>query len=174
MPMPTERERAALHAVYQSLHQTVRNHPDIFNPGQYTAVITQLMGGRDWSWRVVGITPNALQQFQKQGFARVAGGGITRAHIVGRQATCEILIRHENALDVNSLFNLYLERDQTILCAKGENKRELPAYIDINNPEAELFSSKKIGWRHGPREIDFLGQLQQQHLAGQTAMVNPT
>lgn len=159
MPLPSEQEKIALHAVYVTLHNTIRNNPDVFSAGQYTSAITHLMGGRGWSWRVVGITPRAQEQFQAQGFQKTARDGITRAHIIGRQDTCIQLFQADNILTVDEFFRTYLENDKTILCARGENRRNIPNVIHIENPNADLFPSARIGWRHGEAEINFLAGL---------------
>lgn len=53
---------------------------------------------------------------------------------------------------------IWLENDTTVICAQGENRREMPRFIPISNPEGKLFSceNKAAGWHHKTKEREFL------------------
>jgi hypothetical protein len=47
-----------------------------------------------------------------------------------------------------------------VLVAPGENKKQVPNYIPIENEDGSLFTSAPlVGWRHGKRKREFLKSL---------------
>jgi hypothetical protein len=68
----------------------------------------------------------------------------------------------------------WLNNDQTVICARGENKQTLPKYIPIENDDGTLFScaGKLAGWHHGKKEIEFLKNLFKMHLANSNSPPN--
>jgi hypothetical protein len=80
------------------------------------------------SWKIIGITPNALNQWVKLGLPKhLAKSKIYRAHIKSRaerfkeMMTCDKLM--ENA------YAKYMDDDTCILVAEGENKKDLSSII---------------------------------------------
>lgn len=151
-----EYEAAYSYDLYVSLHRSCRANPQIFTTGRCTQILTAMMGGRSWSWRVVGITPAALKLFHKLCYKYKPGEGITRAHIVSRSETTKILIYSPEPLEKGEFTRLWIENDRTVLCAKGENKAIMPDFLEFDDRANELFPSKHIAWRHGKEEQEFL------------------
>lgn len=156
-------EAIASYELYVALHRAHRQHPMIFDMGRCTSILTAIMGGRTWSWRVVGITPAALQKFRDAGYKKLPGDGIQRGHIQSRFKTTAELMQPEEPLSPENFARVWIENDQTVLCAKGENKDSLPDFISFADVEHALFQSSKVAWRHGKAERDFLMTLAREH-----------
>lgn len=158
----TAEEAACSYGLYVALHRSRREHPQIFTMSRCTAVLTAMMGGRSWSWRVVGITPAALRLFVESGYKKVARDGITRAHIQSRIKTTSELLNTEEPFSVEEFARIWIENDKTVLCVRGENKDPLPDYISFDDSEVRLFQSTQIAWRHGKMERECLVGLARQ------------
>lgn len=65
--------RQALHKLYLANFAVLRAHPKAFTNADSTRMVTSLRGSRPWSWRVIGITPKALEAFVENDFQRPAG-----------------------------------------------------------------------------------------------------
>ncbi|MFM0367568.1 hypothetical protein, partial [Paraburkholderia sediminicola] len=62
--------RKALHSIYVAQFAAIQTCPHAFDKGDATRMLTSLMGSRPWSWRVIGITPAALNVFAAHGYRR--------------------------------------------------------------------------------------------------------
>lgn len=149
-------EAACSHGLYVALHQSHRARPSVFTMGRCTAILTSMMGGRAWSWRVVGVTPAALQLFRDSSYKKVARDGITRAHIQSRMKTTSELLQPRDPYPPEEFARIWIENDQTVLCVRGENKDPLPNYISFAEAGHGLFQSTQIAWRHGKTEREYL------------------
>jgi hypothetical protein len=127
--------------------------------GRCTEILTAMMGGKKWSWRVVGITPAALKFLQSAGYKKVARDGVTRAHIQSRSQTTIELLQPEVPLSRSAFAEVWMKNDQTVLCVRGENRTILPPYISFADPEHALFQSTRVAWRHRKEERNFLSTL---------------
>jgi hypothetical protein len=118
-------------------------------------------GGKSVSWRVVGITPAAVDAFAAADFRLKSGQGITGAHLRPRIETVRELLAPDTPLSEREFLDIWLTNDRTILCARGENRLAIPKYIPIENDDGTLFSchGKLAGWHHRKRERGFLKQL---------------
>ena len=149
-------EAASSYELYTALHRSYRRHPDLFTHGRCTAILTNVMGGRPWSWRVIGITHAALLSFHNAGYSKVARDGITRAHIRSRIATTRELLEGERPLSVEEFARVWIDNDKTVLCVRGENRESLPDFIIFPNTDHDMFQSHQVAWRHGREEREFL------------------
>ena len=156
-------EAACSYDLYVALHRSRRMNPQIFTMGRCTAILTAMMGGRSWSWRVVGITPAALRLFQNSGYKKTARDGITRAHIQGRSKTTSELLQSVEPLPIEEFARIWIENDKTVLCVRGENKDPLPDYVIFEDAEHGFFPSTQIAWRHGKMEKEFLMSVATKH-----------
>lgn len=156
-------EAACSYELYVALHRSHRQHPEVFTMGRCTMVLTAVMGGRPWSWRVVGITPAALQSFRNSAYKKVARDGITRAHIQSRFQTTSELLQPDEPFSAEKFICIWIENDKTVLCVRGENKDPLPPYISFSDAEHGLFRSSQIAWRHGKMEREYLMRLAKDH-----------
>ena len=155
--------RNGLHSIYLAQFHAIKRHPTAFDKNDATRMLTGLMGSRPWSWRVVGITPVALDIFAQNGFLRVKGL-VERGHLVERNKTAlHLYFERQDPMEINEFYEYFLERDRTVLMAKYENKARmnepLPDYIPIP-AELELFpSGSLVGWKHRKLEEEFLRSL---------------
>jgi hypothetical protein len=156
-------EAACSYELYLALYRSSRQHPHVFSLGRCTAILTAMMGGRSWSWRVVGITPNALRAFHNSGYRKLARDGITRAHIQSRNKTTSELLRPDEPVSVEEFARIWIENDRTVLCVRGENKDPIPDYISFPDVELGLFQSSQVAWRHGKMEREYLMDLARIH-----------
>ncbi|MDK9726062.1 MAG: hypothetical protein OEL88_14420 [Sterolibacteriaceae bacterium MAG5] len=122
------------------------------------------MGDRLWSWRVVGITPEALALFAQHDFKKPPQkGAVVRGHLVSRKRTAEQLFHNEEPLGIGAFFDLFLTNDCTVLMLSKQNPSrgdQIPEYIPIENPDAYLFPCASLmGYHHEEQEVEFLRKL---------------
>ena len=136
--------REATFAVYKTVHRE-------FALGNISLkrasnLIGLLLGAPKSSWRVVGITPAALELFRVEQF-RKRPRGVQRAHLFNRIDTSREILETQSPLIEAELFDHWNSRDMTILSLSGENKNIAGIdAIHIENPNGELFSNSYIGY----------------------------
>lgn len=152
--------RAVLHAVYVAIFNARQICPDGFRDNDTTRLLTALMGSKPWSWRVVGITLEALDLFARNDFKRPPRL-IQRGHKVNRVTTARQLFDRSAPAVLDEFFRIFLKNDETVLMTAEQNRQKgFPKYTAIINPDAELFSSGSlVGWQHRQGEIEFLRKL---------------
>ena len=154
-------ERSKIYAVYVAIY----NLP--FSLQRKTMLLTTLMGGADWSWRVTGITPGALQVLESNNY-KYAKGKICRAHLVARIDTARAVFEIAQPLPEDQLFSIFWKNDETIIATKSENKTcgPLPEAVPIDCQLGLFQSNPLVGWRHRKKETDFLRKLHANYKAG--------
>jgi hypothetical protein len=156
----------ALHLLYVGVFRAHRKDPETFHYGRLTTIMTALMGIEDIGWRVVGITPEALKEFAAHDFQRPARM-FCRGHLAKRVDTARFLFDRKRYLDSKTFIKEFLKRDRTILMLNEQNRHraKVPDYIRIHNPQGKLFPNGSLaGWKHRPREREFLRELYQRRL----------
>jgi hypothetical protein len=94
------------------------------------------------------------------GYVYKSCSGITRAHITPRKTIVETVLSHEKPLTETELFEYWLMNDKTLLCARVENRTNVPEYIPINNPNGDLLPSNPVaGFRVSRQERNLLESL---------------
>lgn len=114
------------------------------------------------NWRVVGITPAALEQFERQEYRRVTGSGIQRAHLYPRIETYGQLI--DTNTEQAAFWEWIEERDRTIFAVKGEHSDVTFAQaIRFDDPglfpnpdQTVYFPALKVSYRHLVADREFL------------------
>ncbi|OGT00542.1 MAG: hypothetical protein A3F73_06990 [Gallionellales bacterium RIFCSPLOWO2_12_FULL_59_22] len=152
--------RAALHSVYVAIFNAKQTCPEGFRDNDTTRLLTALMGSKPWSWKVVGVTPEALDLFKQNNFKRPPRL-IQRGHKINRVETARQLFDRPTPIMLDEFIHIFLKNDETVLMTAEQNrKKDFPNYIPINNSNAELFpSGSLVGWQHRQVEIDFLRHL---------------
>lgn len=80
------------------------------------------MGARPWSWRVIGITPAALELFAINDFKRPPRQ-LQRGHKQDRASTAQALYFDiPEPMTLVQFFEFFLERDKTVIMTNDENK----------------------------------------------------
>ena len=158
-------QKEALYQKYLALHYAHKSDSLFFTLTQSNTELTTVMGGRPWSWHVIGITKAALVRYKELEFKYVAKSGITRAHLIPRFVTTKKLLAGSKPFSMADFFTIWLAADKTVICGPGENKKEFTAeYLEIDNDDYRLFNSRTIGWRFRVDvEGAFLRSLYQQH-----------
>ena len=141
-------QQEALYQKYLAIHYAYKSDASFFTLTQSNTELTTVMGGRSWSWHVIGITDAALVRYKELEFKHVAKSGITRAHLTPRFQTTQKLLAESKPFSISDFFSIWLAADKTVICGPGENTKEFnAAYLKIDNSNYELFNSKTIGWR---------------------------
>jgi hypothetical protein len=65
-------------------------------------------------------------------------------------------------MPLEEFFSTFLQNDQTVimLTTQNDHTKPFPAYIEIDNPDTELFpNGARVSWKHRKQERDYLRQL---------------
>lgn len=158
------------HGLYTALYAARMHDPDTFTVGYSNTILGAILGGRRMhGWRVVGITKAALQAYKDHDFSRKAqnANGMTRAHLQRRIDTTAMVLDRSAPLSVEELAQVLWDRDMTVICVRGENKKletgEIEA-ISFENEDSRLFTGKQVSWQYSETEKAFLKELAVQHL----------
>jgi len=117
----------------------------------------------NYGWRVFVITKEALYllatvDFNKNQLPR----RLCLGHIVDRIEATRLLFEREEPMSLDEFFEVFLNGDRTVIMLNEQNyhTKQLPAYIKIDNPDAELFPNGSLmGWKHRMKEREFLRKL---------------
>lgn len=170
--MINETQKNALYGKYLAIYQAHKADPSFFTLPQCNTELTTVMGGRHWSWHVIGITKAALEIYKQCGFRYKSRQGLTRAHIKPRIETSKKLLNVDTPVTQKEFFEIWLEADKTIICGPGENKDGfVPDYIPLPNDDYTLFKSHTIGWKESANcEGQLLEALYKSHCQGDKSL----
>ena len=131
-------------------------------------MLTTLFSIEPHSWRVTGISVDALEVFQKHQFQRKSKMGINRSHVKRRFDSYKEILHKESKGEFNNhdeWWSFYFENDKTILQTSSENmkKNGQSKIIEISNPGWTLFKTKGYAWNHGREETELLKKLYNEH-----------
>lgn len=156
--------REALHSIYVAQFEAIKKNPDQFDGNDATRMLTGLMGSRPWSWRVIGITPAALEIYAKNDF-KSHDRQVQRGHMCHRRSTAEELYYNSRTepMSETEFFEFFLPRDETVLMAKSENPhkpgKEFPKFISINKQLGLFPCGSLMGWKYHKKEMEYLREL---------------
>jgi hypothetical protein len=146
------------HALYVALHAARIAAPDFWTDQHCTRVLTAVMANRSWSWRVVGITPAALDALAEVNFYNRKELGLKRAHLIDRITTVHHLMQLPQPAPYEYFVRYWADNDRTILALRGEHRTSgFRAYLPFDAPR--LFRDTLAGWVHGKAERLFLEQV---------------
>ena len=116
------------------------------------------------SWRVVGITPAALEIFKQHEFQKRSGMRINRSHLTQRFGFYQKLLKMKAEIkDPETFWNLYHDHDMTILASSSENMSKDMSALNNAYPvprdERNLFQTAGYAWKHKEEEEQFLIEL---------------
>ena len=145
-------DKRKIYAVYLAIFNLA------FKIQRKTTLLTALMGGADWSWRVVGITVGALEMLASNSYKRIKG--ICRAHLIDRIDTARAVFEIPHPLSEDQFFTKIWENDETVIATNSENKTgELCQRIPIDYKLGMFICNPLIGFKHNKKEVDFLRKL---------------
>jgi hypothetical protein len=158
-------EKSKIHAVYVAVY----NLP--FKTQQKSTLLTTLMGGADWSWRVTGITVGALEALAANDY-RYVKGKVCRAHLVARIDTARAVFEIPQPLPEDQFFTRIWKNDKTVIATKSENKTggTLPKALPIDSNLGMFTCNPLVGFKCGKKEADFLRNLHKAYKAGVVAV----
>lgn len=148
-------------------YQVYRAIFDLTDLSHKNKLLTALGGGFEFPWRVVGITPGALEILASNDYKYVKGQ-ICRAHLVDRIDTARAVFDISEPLSEDEFFDVLWKNDQTVISTKSENKRGgyVPDCIPFDYTDGLFRGQKQVGWKHTKREAEFLRELHRKHKAG--------
>ena len=140
--------------LYVALYEARRCDPDYFTDARSNTIVGAIFAGRKHPWRVVGITKSALDAYRQCDFSRDAARihGLRRAHLHQRIDTTRLLLKGDEPMSLSQVAETLWERDETVICARDENKKCINDYLRIENPNWSLFAGRTIGWAFGEAE----------------------
>ena len=134
-----------------------------FSLAKKRALLTAVMAYEQWSWRVVGITEDAIRVIARNGF-RKPKHALARDHTQPRAITytkvfCSGLMPFEE------WWNWIWTHDKTILMTNKEHNSKNVSKVYPVDPGVGLFrSTGLVGWRHTIAiEGEFVRQLTNQY-----------
>ena len=136
---PEEHYRRELYKIYKSILDTSLNVKKKRN------LLTYLFAWENWSWRVVGISVNALQKIKDNDF--VSNQGIVRGHINDRSKTYDLLT--SKTVEYEEWWKTFWDNDATELVTKEENgkKQTKSKIVEIDVSKGYFVSNGLVGFK---------------------------
>lgn len=130
-----------------------------FDRGKKRMVMTSALGYESWSWRVVGISRDAIFEIKNNNFKHPAKK-LSRDHKIPRSKFIDSLF-DENLQPLDIWWSKIWENDQTELITNIEHKSGVRSKIFSIDPSLCLFQSEGIaGWKHTKKkEGEFIRHL---------------
>ena len=147
---PTEEEKKQIYEFYKSIYSSS------FTKQKKINLINSLFLWEPWSWRVVGITTNALKEFKMNDF-KYKTKTFSRDHFIqDRKVTINQML--DEILPFQEWWNLFWKNDQTIIVTQKEHSNKINSetssvveidyklgYFVCNNLIGFSYSKKKEG-----------------------------
>jgi hypothetical protein len=142
-------DKEDIYSVYEAIFKT---NLDLWRKN---ILLTSLVGGYDSSWKVIGVSENAVNALEDYEKRKTSKRGVTRAHIVQRLDVTKKLFGKKLGFD--AFFEVF-NSDYTVLVGKGENTTVLNEHLKIFRIDLkeDLFLCARIGFRYGKNERDWL------------------
>lgn len=121
-------------------------------------LLSALLSANPNCWRVVGISPNALDVFAKNDFKRVSKMGINRSHVFQRNQVYKEMLK-TGFVNKEEFWEYYYSRDYTILATSNENMQDVDleaVALPVPQDGRMLFRTRGYVWKHDEAEICFL------------------
>ena len=151
------------HLLKEVLHNDYQIIKKMRTPeGNKIKILSTLFSTNPNSWRVVGITPEALEVFKKHNFKKVSGMGINRSHLIQRHSYYKNLLNMEIPSQ-QEFWEKYYNNDITVLATSSENMKNSPSLIKesihVPTDHRSLFRTAGYAWKHKEEEESFLREL---------------
>ena len=129
-----------------------------FDRGKKRMVMTSVLGHESWSWRVVGISKNAILEIKNNDFKHPSKK-LSRDHKIPRSEFIDKLF-DEKLQPFEIWWSKIWENDKTELITNIEHTSGSRSQIFPIDPSLCLFQSKMAGWQHTKKkEGEFIRQL---------------
>lgn len=155
----TKADMEDIYDLYSILYQKFHKNKGLFLSKQrWSELFSLLTKGRKEFWRVVGITPNAINHYQQNKYKR--NMGLVRGHKYMRIKTFDKFFDTESQLNQKEFWSLFKKYDEVIIMTREENKNhKAPKYINIHNPKSKFFTNSGIGWQLSSDDVELLKSL---------------
>lgn len=153
---PTEADKRRLYEFYELLFDS---H---FTLSKKRSVITAVLGYETWSWRVVGISEEAIKAIASNNFNKPSGK-LARGHTLARVITYNKIFNEK--MEFEDWWDWIWENDKTILVTNEQNRTMPISKIYPLNPADSYFVDAEVaGWHQTQRrEGALIRQLCEQH-----------
>ncbi len=154
---PTDLSKQEIYSFYKLIYSSN------FTFSKKVTLMTQALGMEEWSWRVVGISENAVVEIANNNFNRPTNK-LERDHQSSRAGTCRQIFA-ETLYSFEDWWNLVWENDKTLLVTKEEHKKKNFSKIyEIDFSLGYFRDAGKISYKFTKsREGEFIKQLIQKH-----------
>jgi hypothetical protein len=113
---PSNQVKKELYNIYQSMFESS------VSLNKKEKMLNSVFGFEPWSWRVVGISKEAIREFKDNNF-NYKSGTFQRDHFFqARYITLRKML--EKLMPINEWWNWYWENDKTILVTKTEHNKK--------------------------------------------------
>ncbi len=133
------------------------------------AIMTLLFKNYLNSWRVTGITEEALKAYKEANFKREnLKVKLERAHLSQRQGTFINMMNKTLSQpneDLDDWWKYYYENDETIIALKSENQDVAKCKRFVIDNALGLFMRTSMGWKLTKREREYLEKLYYSEIA---------
>jgi len=137
---PDERYLDELYEIYVSVFNST-----LLSKGKKEGLIDAIFMWETWSWRVVGISFNALKKIKENDF-RGKPKGLVRGHIVDRAITRQSLL--ERLFERRDWWQKFWESDETEIVTREENDTgNKSTIISIDYSDGLFANSGKVGFK---------------------------
>lgn len=156
---PTAEEKIALYKFYELVFDSK------FSLSKKRSVITAVLGYETWSWRVVGITEEAIKAIAKNSFNKPSRV-LARDHTRTRAETYKRVF--EEKMPFNEWWNWIWENDKTTLMTNVEHATkesiEISKVYEIDPNLSYFVDAEVAGWHQTKgREGAYINELCKKH-----------
>lgn len=121
-------------------------------------ILSELLGQWSESWRIVGVTEEALKVFSNYDYRCPSRIGVNRAHInQDRSVTNTFLL--SNDINFEEFWDYLKSNDVTVLSTSTENMTNIYSKIFEIDRNLGLFKSSGFKWKHNKKEVEFLKEI---------------
>ena len=156
---PTHEKKEELYRFYELIFNSS------FTLTKKRSLMTSVLGYETWSWRVVGITEEAVKAIARNKFKKTTKT-LARDHTLSRKDTYNRIFAEK--MNFNEWWDWIWENDKTVLMTNEEHNLihiKQPTKIYAIEPKWSLFvDSGLIGWyQTRAREGEFVRELCEKH-----------
>ncbi len=156
---PTQQKKEELYKFYELIFDSTFTLP------KKRSVITAVLGYETWSWRVVGITEEAVKAIARNNFNKPSRV-LARDHTLSRKETYSRIFNEK--MGFNEWWDWIWENDKTILMTNEEHKvihiQQPTKIYDIDLNLSLFVDAEVAGWHQTKaREGEFVRKLCEEH-----------
>tara|TARA_A100000164_G_C21617197_1_gene634899 strand:+ start:72 stop:692 length:621 start_codon:yes stop_codon:yes gene_type:complete len=133
------------------LHKEVVQSP-ILSFNKKERLLNLIFAYEPWSWRVVGISREAINEFKKNDYQKITSGGPQRDHFF-KMRKDYIRPMMKTVMPYDDWWNLFWEGDRTIIVTKNEHKKHLITKQNFNDKIIDV--DHKLGFFRSNQLVGF-------------------